>query len=74
MRFEFRAELFNVWNHTNLLWGPIGALGQAEPVAIEVGTPQFGFAQAARGGAGDDQSDGAVARETWMDHARSESV
>ncbi len=48
MRFEFRAELFNVWNHTNLLWGPIGALGQAEPVAIEVGTPQFGFAQAAR--------------------------
>jgi hypothetical protein len=48
MRFEFRAEFFNAWNHTNPLWGPIGAAGQVEPVAIEFGTAQFGFVQAAR--------------------------
>ena len=48
MRLEFRAEFFNAFNHPNLLWGPIGALGQVEPVAIEVGTPQFGLPQAAR--------------------------
>ena len=48
MRLEFRADLFNVWNHTNPLWGPIGAAGQVEPVAIEIGTPQEGQFQAAR--------------------------
>jgi hypothetical protein len=48
IRLEFRAEFFNAFNHPNLLWGPIGALGQVEPVAIEVGTPQFGLPQAAR--------------------------
>jgi len=48
MRLEFRADFFNIWNHTNPLWGPIGAAGQVEPVAIEVGTPQEGQFQAAR--------------------------
>lgn len=48
MRVEFRADLFNMWNHVNPLWGPIGAAGQVEPVAIELGTPQFGQLQAAR--------------------------
>jgi len=48
MRMEFRADFFNIWNHTNPLWGPIGAAGQVEPVAIELGTPQFGQFQAAR--------------------------
>jgi len=48
MRVEFRADLFNLWNHVNPLWGPIGAAGQVEPVAIELGTPQFGQLQAAR--------------------------
>jgi len=48
MRVEFRADFFNIWNHTNPLWGPIGAAGQVEPVAIEINTPQFGQYQAAR--------------------------
>lgn len=48
MRFEFRGDFFNIWNHVNPLWGPIGAAGQVEPVAIELGTPQFGQLQAAR--------------------------
>lgn len=48
MRFEFRGDFFNIWNHVNPLWGPIGAAGQVEPVAIEIGTPQFGQLQAAR--------------------------
>ncbi len=48
MRVEFRADFFNVANHVNPLWGPIGAAGQVEPVAIELGTPQFGQYQAAR--------------------------
>ena len=47
-RVEFRADFFNIWNHTNPLWGPVGAAGQVEPVAIELGTPQFGQYQAAR--------------------------
>jgi hypothetical protein len=47
MRVEFRADFFNIWNHTNPLWGPIGAAGQVEPVAIELGTQQFGTYQAA---------------------------
>jgi hypothetical protein len=48
MHLEFRADFFNIWNHVNPLWGPIGAAGQVEPVAIEIGTPQFGQLQAAR--------------------------
>jgi len=48
MRLEFRGDFFNIWNHVNPLWGPIGAAGQVEPVAIEIGTPQFGQLQAAR--------------------------
>jgi hypothetical protein len=48
MRVEFRADFFNIANHLNPLWGPIGAAGQIEPVAIELGTPQFGQYQAAR--------------------------
>jgi hypothetical protein len=48
MRVEFRADFFNLWNHVNPLWGPIGAAGQVEPVAIEIGTSQFGQLQAAR--------------------------
>jgi hypothetical protein len=48
MRVEFRADFFNIWNHTNPLWGPIGAAGQIEPVAVELGTQQFGTYQAAR--------------------------
>lgn len=42
------ADFLNLWNHVNPLWGPIGAAGQVEPVAIEIGTPQFGQLQAAR--------------------------
>ena len=48
MRFEFRADFFNIWNHVNPLWGPVGAAGQVEPVAVELGTDQFGRVQAAR--------------------------
>ena len=48
MRFEFRADFFNIWNHTNFLTGPTGSDGQFEPVAVELGTSQMGFAQAAR--------------------------
>lgn len=48
MRVEFRTDVFNVANHVNPLWGPIGAAGQVEPVAIELGTDQFGQFQAAR--------------------------
>ena len=48
VRVEFRADFFNIWNHVNPLWGPIGAAGQVEPVAIEIGTDQFGKIQAAR--------------------------
>jgi hypothetical protein len=47
MRVEFRAEFFNVWNHTNLLFAPSGLIG-AEPQPVEFGTPQFGFPQGAR--------------------------
>jgi hypothetical protein len=48
MRFEFRADFFNIWNHTNFLTGPVGAAGQFEPVSVELGTSQMGFPQAAR--------------------------
>jgi hypothetical protein len=47
-RFEFRADLFNLWNHTNYLVGPTGSDGQVEPVAVELGTAQMGLPQAAR--------------------------
>jgi hypothetical protein len=48
MRFEFRADFFNIWNHTNFLTGPTGSDGQFEPVAVELGTAQMGFPQAAQ--------------------------
>ena len=48
MHFEFRADFFNIWNHTNFLTGPTGSDGQFEPVAVELGTAQMGFPQAAR--------------------------
>ncbi len=48
MHFEFRADFFNIWNHTNFLTGPTGSDGQFEPVAVELGTSQMGFPQAAR--------------------------
>jgi Carboxypeptidase regulatory-like domain/TonB dependent receptor len=48
MRFEFRADFFNIWNKTNFLTGPTGSDGQFEPVAVELGTAQMGFPQAAR--------------------------
>ena len=44
---QFRAEFFNVFNHTNFLTGPTGSDGQFEPVAVELGTPQMGYPQAA---------------------------
>jgi len=47
MRFEFRTEFFNIWNHVNPLLGPAGAISQ-EPFAVEYGDAQFGQAQAAR--------------------------
>ncbi len=47
MHLEFRAEFFNIWNHVNPLLGPAGAISE-EPQAVEFGTPQFGFPQAAR--------------------------
>ncbi|MGC2280053.1 MAG: TonB-dependent receptor [Candidatus Acidiferrales bacterium] len=47
MHFEFRAEFFNIWNHVNPLLGPVGAISE-EPQAVEFGTPQFGFPNAAR--------------------------
>jgi len=47
MRFEFRSEFFNIWNHVNPLLGPAGAVSE-EPQAVEFGTPQFGHAIAAR--------------------------
>jgi hypothetical protein len=48
MRFEFPTDIFNMWNHTNYLTGPTGSDGQFEPVAVELGTAQMGFPQAAR--------------------------
>ena len=46
MRFEFRTEFFNIWNHVNPLFGPPGAIS-AEPTPVEFGTPEFGQAVAA---------------------------
>lgn len=48
MRVEFRTDFFNIANHVNPLWGPFGAAGQIAPVAIELGTAQFGTYQAAK--------------------------
>jgi hypothetical protein len=47
MHLEFRADIFNIWNHVNPLLGPAGAISQ-EPFAVEFGTTQFGQPQAAR--------------------------
>lgn len=44
---NFRAEFFNIWNHVNPLFEPVGLIGE-EPQPLEFGTPQFGFAQGAR--------------------------
>ena len=47
MRFEFRTEFFNIWNHVNPLVEPIGQISE-EPQPLEFGTPQYGFLQGAR--------------------------
>ena len=47
MRFEFRAEFFNAFNHVNPLFGIPGEISE-EPTTLERGTPQFGFPAAAR--------------------------
>lgn len=47
MRFEFRTEFFNIWNHVNPLFESIGQISE-EPTPLEFGTPQFGFPQGAR--------------------------
>ena len=47
IRFEFRAEFFNIWNHVNPVFEPIGEISE-EPQPVEFGTPQFGFPQGAR--------------------------
>ncbi len=47
MRFEFRAEFFNILNHVNYLFGQFGAIS-AEPTPLELGQTGFGFPLAAR--------------------------
>lgn len=47
MHLEFRAEFFNIWNHVNPLFEPLGLISE-EPTSLEFGTPQFGAAQGAR--------------------------
>ena len=47
MRLEFRSEFFNIWNHVNPVFEPVGLIGE-EPQPVEFGTPQFGFPQGAR--------------------------
>ncbi|MGO9127575.1 MAG: TonB-dependent receptor domain-containing protein [Terriglobales bacterium] len=47
MRVEFRTEFFNIWNHVNPVFEPVGLIGE-EPQPLEFGTPQFGFPQGAR--------------------------
>ncbi len=47
MRFEFRAEFFNIWNHVNPLFEAQGQISE-EPLPLEFGTPQYGFVQGAR--------------------------
>jgi hypothetical protein len=46
-RFEFRAEFFNILNHTNFLFGQFGAIS-AEPTPLELGQSGFGFPLGAR--------------------------
>ena len=46
MHFEFRAELFNIWNHPNLTFAD--EMTTNENFSIERGTPQFGYATASR--------------------------
>jgi hypothetical protein len=41
MRFEFRAELFNIWNHPNLTFTDVTTTD--ENFSTERGTSQFGF-------------------------------
>jgi hypothetical protein len=41
MRFEFRAELFNIWNHPNLTFADITTTN--ENFSTERGASQFGF-------------------------------
>ena len=47
MHLEFRSEFFNIWNHVNPVFEPVGLIG-AEPQPLEFGTPRFGFPQGAR--------------------------
>ena len=47
MHLEFRAEFFNIWNHVNPIFEPVGLVSE-EPQPVEFGTPQFGFPQGAR--------------------------
>ena len=47
MRFEFRAEFINIWNHVNPLVEPFGQIGE-EPTPVEAFTPTFGQVQGAR--------------------------
>lgn len=46
MHFEFRAELFNIWNHPNLTFAD--EMTTNENFSIESGASQFGFATASR--------------------------
>jgi hypothetical protein len=46
MHFEFRAELFNIWNHPNLTFADETTTN--ENFSTERGTSQFGFATASR--------------------------
>jgi hypothetical protein len=48
MHFEFRIDIFHMWNHTHFLTGTTGCDGQFEPFAVELGTIQMGFPQATR--------------------------
>jgi hypothetical protein len=46
MHFEFRAELFNIWNHPNLTFAD--EMTTNENFSTERGTSQFGFPTASR--------------------------
>jgi hypothetical protein len=46
-RLEFRAEFFNLFNHVNPIFYNLGEIS-AEPVAVELGTPVFGYPISAR--------------------------